>query len=75
MKPKKPTIKELSKVVFENRQGLDIAFRNIEESRGHMIGLDKILDWYIQFKGETDAFKEYIEKEKVNQDVKSKLKK
>ena len=49
MKPKKPTIKELNKIVLENRQGLDIAFRTIEELRGHMLGLDKILDWYIQF--------------------------
>ena len=75
MKPKKPTIKELNKIVLENRQGLDIAFRTIEELRGHMLGLDKILDWYIQFKDESEVFKEYIEKNKANKEQKEKPKK
>ena len=53
-KRKKPTAKEVNQAVLENRQGLDIAFSSLNELRSYIAGLDKILDWYVEFKEDTD---------------------
>ena len=67
MSRKKPTIKELNKTVLENRQGIEIAYKAMEEIRGFVLGVDKILDWYIEYKEDIDGFKKYIEKNKSEQ--------
>lgn len=64
-KRKKPTAKEVNQAVLENRQGLDIAFSSLNELRSYIAGLDKILDWYVEFKEDTDEFKKYIETNKA----------
>lgn len=65
VKRKKPTIKELNNVVIENRQGIEIAFKSIEELRVYISGIDRLFDWYVEFKEDIDDFKKYIEKNKV----------
>ena len=64
MSRKKPTIKELNQKVLENRQGIEIAYKAMEEIRSFVLGVDKILDWYIEYKEDIDGFKKYIEKNK-----------
>jgi len=64
-KRKKPTIKELSNLVAENRHGIEIAFKSVDELKYYISGLDKIFDWYLEFKGDSDEFKEFIEKNKT----------
>ena len=67
MSRKKPTIKELNQIVLENREGINLAFKSIEELRGFVLGMDKILDWYIEYKEDIDGFKKYIEENKSEQ--------
>ena len=64
MSRKKPTLKELNQIVLQNRQGIEIAFKAVEELKGFVLGIDKILDWYIEYKEDIDGFKKYIEKNK-----------
>tara|TARA_R110002012_G_C11661827_1_gene612287 strand:+ start:3747 stop:4049 length:303 start_codon:yes stop_codon:yes gene_type:complete len=64
MSRKKPTLKELNQIVLENRRGIEIAFKAVEELKGFVLGIDKILDWYIEYKEDIDGFKKYIEKNK-----------
>ena len=52
MSRKKPTIKELNQIVLENREGINLAFKSIEENRAFVLGIDKLLDWYIEYKEE-----------------------
>jgi len=67
MSRKKPTLKELNQIVLENREGINLAFESIKELRGFVLGMDKILDWYIEYKEDIDGFKKYIEKNKTEQ--------
>ena len=65
MSRKKPTIKELNKIVIENRQGIEIAFKGIDEVRNYVAGIDRLLDWYIEYKKDIDGYKKFIEENKV----------
>ena len=67
MSRKKPTLKELNQTVLENREGINLAFESIKELRGFILGIDKIIDWYIEYKEDIDEFKKYIEKNKSEQ--------
>tara|TARA_R100000808_G_scaffold14059_1_gene33566 strand:+ start:1868 stop:2170 length:303 start_codon:yes stop_codon:yes gene_type:complete len=64
MSRKKPTIKELNKTVLENRHGINIAFEALDELKVYMSGLDRLLDWYVEYKGDIDGFKEFIKENK-----------
>ena len=65
MSRKKPTIKELNEVVLENRRGLEIAFKSLQEMRAYMGGIDRLLDWYVEYKEDTDRYKKFIEENKI----------
>ena len=65
MSRKKPTIKELNKVVIDNRHGIEVAFKNVEEIWYYLSGLDRLFDWYVEFKKDTDEFKKFIEENKA----------
>ena len=65
MSRKKPTIKELNEVVLENRRGLEIAFKSLQEMRAYMGGIDRLLDWYVEYKEDTDGYKKFIEENKI----------
>ena len=65
MSRKKPTIKELNKIVLDNRHGIEVAFKNVEEIRYYLSGLDRLFDWYVEFKKDTDEFKKFIEENKA----------
>tara|TARA_R100000808_G_C2144211_1_gene152001 strand:- start:818 stop:1120 length:303 start_codon:yes stop_codon:yes gene_type:complete len=67
MSRKKPTIKELNQIVLENREGINLAFKSIEENRAFVLGIDRLLDWYIEYKEDIDGFKKYIQKNKSEQ--------
>ena len=65
MSRKKPTIKELNKIVLDNRHGIEVAFKNVEEIRYYLSGIDRLFDWYVEFKKDTDEFKKFIEENKA----------
>lgn len=65
MSRKKPTIKELNEVVLENRRGLEIAFKSLQEMRAYVGGIDRLLDWYVEYKKDTDGYKKFIEENKM----------
>ena len=55
-KKKKPTIKELSRVIG----GMMV---QLEQLVQHMYNGDKALDEYVKFKGDKEAFMKYLEEE------------
>ena len=65
MSRKKPTIKELNNLVLENRKGINVSFKALDELKSYISGIDRLLDWYLEYKGDVDGFKEFIEKNKI----------
>ena len=66
-KRKKPTIKELNHLVLENRNGINIAFNALSELKTYTAGLDKLFDWYVEYKKDTDGFTKFIKENKASQ--------
>ena len=67
-KRKKPTIKELNKLVLENRNGINIAFNALNEIKTYTAGLDKLFDWYVEYKKDTDGFTKFIKENKTSKE-------
>jgi hypothetical protein len=65
MSRKKPTIKELNSVVEENKAKIELLYKYLEEVKFYTSGLDRILDWYIDFQGNVEDFKKFIEDKKL----------
>tara|TARA_R110000824_G_scaffold74092_4_gene188587 strand:- start:911 stop:1216 length:306 start_codon:yes stop_codon:yes gene_type:complete len=67
-KRKKPTIKELNQLVLENRSGINIAFNALNEIKTYTTGLDKLFDWYVEYKKDIDGFSKFIEENKASKE-------
>jgi len=69
MSKKVPTKKELHQIVTENRQAINISFKAIEEIKNYANGIDRLVDWYVEYKEDIDGFKQFIKENKVQKNA------